>query len=677
VSVDDDPDAGAGPGAVLWRPDPDRAAATPMARFAASMAMRHGVPLADGAALHAWSIREPEAFWDGVRDDAGARMHQPAGAAVLLDADRMPGARWYPEARLNIAESLLFGGPDRSGGAGRADGDEAIVFRGEDGATRRLTQAELVAAVTRLAAALAADGVGAGDRVAGFLPNIPEAVIAMLAVASLGGTWSSCSPDFGLEGVHDRFGQIEPQVLFVTDAYRYAGRVHGCDATVQALAERLPSLRRIVRIGFVAPDPAPLPGRAGELCSGWADYLDAAAARPLSFAALPFDHPLYILYSSGTTGAPKCIVHGAGGTLLQHLKEHRLHAGVEPGDRVFFFTTCGWMMWNWLVSGLAAGATLLLYDGSPFHPDGHTLWRYASEERCTHFGTSAKFIDACAKAGLAPGEDHDLSAVRVLMSTGSTLLPESFDYVYERVSHDVCLSSMSGGTDIVSCFALGDPTRPVRRGELQALGLGMDVRAFDADGRAVPVGGTGELVCVAPFPAMPTGFFGDDDGSRYRAAYFARYPGVWCHGDWVTPTAHGGLVIHGRSDATLNPGGVRIGTSEIYRQVETLSEVTEAIVVGQSWQGDTRVVLFVKLAEGAVLDEALQRTIRQRIRTGASPRHVPARICAVTDIPRTRSGKIVELAVRRVVEGLDVDNVAALANPEALEQYRDREELGT
>lgn len=630
----------------------------------------HGVSLSSPSELHAWSIAEREDFWRGVITDSALIVdHAGSDAPALVNGHLMPGAQWFPEARLNFAENLLCAGSER------APNDTAIVFQGEDGNRVSYTHERLREDVAKLASALGAEGVGVGTRVAAFVPNIPEATIAMLAVSSLGGVWSSCSPDFGVQGVLDRFGQIEPEILFTANGYRYAGRVHASLPTVSALVAQMPSVRRLIVIPYVDEDLPAADGAAAEKVSFWRDYLDQAPARELSYERLPFDHPLYIAFSSGTTGKPKCIVHGAGGTLVQHVKEHRLHADVRPGDRVFFFTTCGWMMWNWLVSGLCAGATLLLFDGSPFHPDGDVLWRYAAQEKATHFGTSAKFIDACIKTGVTPGADHDLSSMRVLMSTGSTLAPESFDYVYEQVKKDVCLSSMSGGTDIVSCFVLGHPELPVRRGELQAFGLGLDIAAYDSDGKALPVGATGELVCQQAFPCMPTGFFADEDGSRYRAAYFERFDNVWCHGDWVTPTVGGGLVIHGRSDATLNPGGVRIGTAEIYRQVETLEQIIEAIVIGQRWDGDTRVVLFVRLAEGASLNDDLQSTIRTRIRKGASPRHVPAVILEVADIPRTRSGKIVELAVARVVNGDPVDNVGALANPEALELYRDLPEL--
>jgi len=632
----------------LWTPSPERAADTLLARFMA----RAG--FGDYAALHRWSVESPEAFWNLVWDFCEVRGER--GTRTLVDGDRMPGARWFPEARLNFAENLLRA----------ADDADAVVFWGEDRFRRRLSRRELAALVSRIAQALRAAGVGKGDRVAGYLPNLPEAVAAALATASLGAIWSSCSPDFGVQGVLDRFGQIEPKVLFCTDGYLYGGREFDCLEKSRAVLAKLPGVARCVTVPYLGAG-----GKVGETLQ---EFIAPFAARPPHFEPLAFDHPLYILYSSGTTGAPKCIVHGHGGTLLQHLKEHRLHCDLKPGDRLFYFTTLGWMMWNWLVSGLASGATLLLYDGSPFAARGRILFDLADAEGMTHFGTSAKYLDAIAKLGLAPRETHRLERLRAVLSTGSPLLPEGFDYVYARVKSDVCLSSISGGTDIVSCFVLGNPMLPVWRGEIQAKGLGMAVAVFDDEGRPVK-GQKGELVCTRPFPSMPVGFWNDPDGSRYRAAYFETFPGVWRHGDWCEETAHGGFVIYGRSDAVLNPGGVRIGTAEIYRPVETIEEVLESLVIGQEWQGDVRVVLFVKLKEGVRLDDALEAKIRRRIRENTTPRHVPDKILQVPDIPRTRSGKIVELAVREVVHGRPVKNLEALANPEALDHFRDRPEL--
>jgi acetoacetyl-CoA synthetase len=531
------------------------------------------------------------------------------------------------------------------------------------------TYAELRRVVARLAGALRDAGVGPGDRVAGFLPNCPEAVIAMLAATSLGATWSSCSPDFGVQGVLDRFGQIRPKVLFTADGYRYNGKRIDSMARIGGVLEQLEGVERVVLVPFLDPEPeiSALPGAIG-----WHEFLSDETK--LEFAQLPFDHPLYILYSSGTTGVPKCIVHGVGGTLLQHAKEHRLHTDIGREDVVFYFTTCGWMMWNWLVSGLATGATLVLYDGNPFHPGPEALWKIAEEEGITVFGTSAKYLAAVEKASYAPGRHHVLERLRAILSTGSPLMPASFDFVYRDIKADVQLASISGGTDIVSCFALGSPVLPVYRGELQCRGLGMAVEIFDDQGRS-HVDEPGELVCTRPFPSMPVGFWNDPDGSKYRAAYFERFPGTWHHGDWARLTPHGGLIIYGRSDAVLNPGGVRIGTAEIYRQVEKLEEIVESLAVGQDWGDDQRVVLFVRLREGMTLDEVLQAKIRKTIRENTTPRHVPAKILQVHDIPRTLSGKIVELAVRNVVHGRAVKNTDALANPEALEEFRGRPEL--
>ncbi len=655
----------------LWQPNPADIGSLSVVDFRQSIASKYNLQLDDYVALHSWSIQHRAEFWEELRRYCGVRLTQTNGADTLIDNGRIQEASWYPNASLNFAENLLFCGRQI-----RQDNDEAIVFRGEGGVSSRLTQAELVDAVTRLSAALAADGVEKGTRVAAYVSNMPESIVAMLAVTSLGAIWSSCSPDFGIDGVHDRFGQIEPEVLFCINGYHYAGKVHDVSETVNGLVERLPSVKRVVEIDFVGTGgQSRLQGSALEKRKSWGAYLTEAPERELEFTQVPFDHPLYIMFSSGTTGKPKCIVHGTGGTLLQHAKEHVMHAGVQPGDRVFFFTTCGWMMWNWLVGGLAAGATLMLYDGSPFHPDGNVLFDFAADEKFTHLGVSAKFIDACRNAQLNPIKTHDLSSLRVLMSTGSTLLPESFDYVYQHVKEDVCLSSMSGGTDIVSCFSLGNPELPVHRGELQCLGLGMDMQVFDEQGKAQAAGDPGELVCTQAFPCMPVGFYGDTDGSRYHKAYFDRFDNVWCHGDWSHITENHGLVIHGRSDATLNPGGVRIGTAEIYRQVEIFEEVQESIVIGQSWEGDTRVVLFVRLADNVNLDDELIKRIKSQIRSGATPRHVPAVIIQVADIPRTKSGKIVELAVRKVVHKQPIDNAEALMNPEALELYRDLPEL--
>jgi acetoacetyl-CoA synthetase len=644
----------------LWIPPPERAAASNMAAFMTFVNARHATAIADYAALHAFSVERMEDFWVAVWDFCGV-IAETRGDTVIADRQKMPGARFFPDARLNFAENLLR----------HADSSDAIAFWGEDRVRGRLSHGELRDEVSRMQQALAAAGVKAGDRVAAFMPNMPETVVTMLGAASLGATFTSCSPDFGVQGVVDRFGQVEPKILVCCDGYFYNGKVIESLPRIAEIVAQLPTVERVVVVPYASekPDVAAVP-RAVAL----AQFLQPFSPKPLQFARLPFNHPLYILYSSGTTGVPKCIVHGAGGVLLMHLKEHVLHCDVKSGDRLFYFTTCGWMMWNWLVSGLAAGATLLLYDGSPFLGRGNVLFDYAAAEGMTHFGTSAKFIDALAKAGLQPAKTHRLAALRAMLSTGSPLAPEGFDYVYANVKQDLCLSSISGGTDLVACFAGGAPILPVWRGELQCRMLGMKVEVWSDEGRPL-AGEKGELVCTAPFPTMPLGFWNDADGRKYRAAYYERYENVWRHGDWSEVTAHGGMVIYGRSDAVLNPGGVRIGTAEIYRQVERLDEVVESIVIGQDWQSDVRVVLFVKLRDGLELDAALVKKIRDTIRNNTTPRHVPAVVAQVTDIPRTKSNKIVELAVRAMVHGQPVKNREALANPEALEQFRNRPEL--
>ncbi len=666
----------------LWQPSPETVANANLTVFMSAANARRGAGCTDYASLWRWSVAHPEAFWSLVWEECGVIGER--GGAVLEQGGRMPGARWYPRARLNYAQNLL------RDAATRPD-EDVLVFWGEDKARRRLSRRQLYGEVSRFAQALRAQGVGEGDRVAGYLPNLPEAVVAMLATASLGAIWSSASPDFGVRGVLDRFGQIEPKVLVCVDGYRYNGKAVDCLAKNAQVAAQMPSVRRMVVVPYLRdrPDIGAVGDGAHNGVPGgvhFADFVAPFAAREIDFAPLPFDHPLFIMFSSGTTGVPKCIVHGHGGALLQHLKEHRLHGDVKPGDRLFYFTTCGWMMWNWLVSGLASHATLLLYDGSPFiagasGQPGSLLFDYADAEAMTHFGVSAKFVDAVAKTGLRPRETHRLSALRAIFSTGSPLAPEGFDYVYRDIKADVLLASISGGTDILSCFALGCPILPVHRGELQCRGLGMAVDVFGEDGKPLPAGSgenggeRGELVCTKPFPAMPVGFWNDPGGAKYRAAYFERFANVWCHGDFVELTARGGMIIYGRSDAVLNPGGVRIGTAEIYRQVEQLPDVVESLVIGQDWEQDVRVVLFVKLREGLTLDEALIARIGQQILMNATPRHVPAKILQVADIPRTKSGKIVELAVRDVVHGRAVKNMEALANPEALAFFRARSEL--
>ncbi len=644
----------------LWNPSPERVAKSNVTRFIQLVNEREGTRLGDYPSLYRWSVDEREKFWAAVWSFCGI-IGDLGDGPVLERGDEMPGARFFPTARLNFAENLLR----------RRDDALAVAFWGEDQVRRSLSFAELYDRVSVLAQALRDAGVGPGDRVAGYLPNLPEAVTGMLATSSLGAIWSSCSPDFGVRGVVDRFGQIEPKVLLSVDGYFYDGKRFDLTERLGPILEQIPSIRRLVIVPY-AGEGAPDLGdpRVVSLAEFVADYSPGT----IEFERRPFNHPLYILYSSGTTGVPKCIVHGAGGTLIQHMKEHRLHTDLEPGERLFYFTTCGWMMWNWMVTGLASGATLLLYDGSPFYPDGNVLFNLADELGMNVFGTSAKYIDAVKKAGLEPIRTHDLSTVRAILSTGSPLAPESFDFVYRSIKEDVCLSSIAGGTDLISCFVLGCPVLPVWRGEIQARGLGLAVEVFDESGRPVR-GEKGELVCTKAFPSMPVGFWNDPGDEKYRAAYFETYPDIWHHGDYVELTEHDGIVIHGRSDAVLNPGGVRIGTAEIYRQVEQLEPILESLVIGQDWDNDVRVVLFVRLREGLELDDALRTTIKTHIRRHATPRHVPAKIIQVADIPRTKSGKIVELAVRNVVHGRPVKNKDALANPEALALYADLPEL--
>ena len=645
---------------LLWQPSPERLEQANLARFSALINQRWKAGTSDHVNLYDWSIREPVKFWESMWDFAGV-VGDKGAQPYLVDPKKMPGAKWFPRARLNFAENLLR----------RRDDDTAIVFWGENKVRRKITFRELYDQVSCTAQALRGMGVVAGDRVAGFMPNMPETVIAMLATASIGAIWSSCSPDFGVQGVLDRFGQIEPKVLFCVDGYFYTGKTHDTLPRIEEIAKQVPSLQKVVVVSYVVPRPLidNIPNAVH-----LATFLSPYKPTDIAFERLPFNHPLYIVYSSGTTGVPKCIVHGAGGTLLQHLKEHQLHTDVKRGDRLFYFTTCGWMMWNWLVSGLASGATLLLYDGSPFYPNPNVLFDFADTEDMTIFGTSAKYIDALAKLGIKPKDTHRLASVKTMASTGSPLSPESFEYVYANIKQDVLLSSISGGTDIVSCFVLGSPWLPVWRGEIQTRGFGLKVEVYGEEGKPL-IGEKGELVCSAPFPSMPIGFWNDPDGKKYFDAYFAKFPNVWCHGDYMELTPRGTLVIYGRSDAVLNPGGVRIGTAEIYRQVEQLSDVVESLVIGQDWDNDVRVVLFVRLRDGLALDDGLTKRIKQQIKANTTARHVPAKVIQVADIPRTKSGKIVELAVRNVVHGLPIKNKEALANPEALDLYKDLPEL--
>ncbi|MGB0085777.1 MAG: acetoacetate--CoA ligase [Rhodomicrobiaceae bacterium] len=645
----------------LWSPKADAVAASNMTALMRYLSRHYGAYMADRRDLHEFSARVPELFWPALWDFCGIRGEKGA-PPYIANGDKMPGAKFFPHARLNFAENLLAE-PNRNA---------AIVFWSEDKIKRKLSWEELNALVSRFQQFLTAHGVGVGDRVAAMLPNLPEAIAAMLATTSLGAIWSSCSPDFGVQGALDRFGQIEPKIFIACDGYYYNGKDIRIAEKVREIAAALPGAPLTVIV--------PLLGAADEVAAGAGNAVSFEAAlapyavRDIAYTRLPFDHPLYILFSSGTTGVPKCIVHSAGGVLLQHLKEQRLHCDLKPGEALFYFTTLGWMMWNWLASGLASGATLLLYDGSPFHPGPNILFDYADAEGMSIFGTSAKYIDALRKAELRPRDTHRLDGVRMMTSTGSPLVPEGFDYVYDAIKPDIHLASMSGGTDLCASFVGGNPLAPVWRGEIQGPLLGMAVEVFDSDGKPLP-SGKGELVCTGPFPSMPVQFWNDPDGSKYHGAYFARFDNIWHHGDFAEWTRHGGMIIYGRSDATLNPGGVRIGTAEIYRQVEKLEEVREAIVVGQDWDNDVRVILFVVLRDGLALDDALMTRIKQQIRNGATPRHVPAKIIQVPDIPRTKSGKITEIAVRDIVHGREVKNREALANPEALDYYQGLTEL--
>lgn len=645
----------------LWAPNIKDMANGQMARFSATLDVKFPLTPQGFDQLHQWSIENRGDFWNALWDYCG--IIGDKGEIYLENENQMPGAKFFPQAKINFAENLLH----------RRGSDAAIHFKGEDKVERTVSWDELHDLVSRLQQAFIQNGVRKGDRIAAMMPNMPETVAAMLAATSIGALWSSCSPDFGEKGVLDRFLQIEP-VLFITcDGYWYNGKQIDVVEKLKKIAPQLSARKNIIvpYLGQADQVATELPN--GVTLDG---FIEDFSPKEVEFERLPFDHPIYILFSSGTTGIPKCIVHSAGGVLTQHLKEHQLHGGVEPGDVVFYFTTCGWMMWNWLVTALASEATLALYDGSPFYPDGNILFDYADKFGITFFGTSAKFIDALRNQGLRPIDSHDLSAVRVIASTGSPLAPENFAYVYSGIKSNVHLASVSGGTDIVSCFVGGVPWKPVYAGEIQGPSLGMATAVWNDDGEPVRIE-KGELVCTKAFPSMPVKFWNDEDGSKYSAAYFERFDNIWCHGDFAEWSERGGMIIHGRSDATLNPGGVRIGTAEIYNQVEQMGEVLEALCIGQEWDNDTRVILFVVLAEGVELDDDLVRKIKLKIRTGASPRHVPAKVIPVKDIPRTKSGKITELAVRDIVHGRKVKNQEALANPEALEIYENLSELST
>lgn len=651
----------------LWQPSTERRERSGLARFLSCLAARRNLEFKDYAELHRWSVSDPGAFWYEVAHFTNV-IADWADAPVVRHPDKLPGAEWFPGARLNFAENLL-----------RYDDDHpAIIACDERGRERTLSHRQLRQEVARVAAGLRSAGVQTGDRIAAYMPNLAETVIGMLAASSLGAVWSSCSPDFGLRGVIDRFGQIEPVILLAADGYHYAGKDIDCVDAICNIVAQLPSVRKVVLVPNLRSElqlAAELEQLGKTHCEIvlWQDL--GHAQTKLEFTRLPFNHPLYILYSSGTTGVPKCIVHGAGGALLTHLKEHQLHVDLQRDDRLFYFTTCGWMMWNWLVSALASGATLILFDGSPFHPDEGVLWRMAESLRVTHFGTSPKYLSSLEKSGYQPAKQVSLPTLRTILSTGSPLTAAGFEFVYRDIKADLHLASISGGTDLLACFAIGDPLAPVYAGQLQCAALGMAVDIVDESGESLPPGVKGELVCRQSFPSVPIGFWNDPDGSRLRKAYFERFAGLWHHGDYAERTPQGGFIIHGRSDAVLNPGGVRIGTAEIYRVVDTLPEVLESVCIGQHWQGDVRIVLFLKLREGLVLDDALRGRVRQSIRRETSPRHVPAKILAVRDIPRTLSGKIVELAVSDVVHGRAVSRTDALANPSALDEFRDRPEL--
>lgn len=646
----------------LWSPTPQQVETTNLKHFMAEVNTQYKMNLLTFEDLHQWSLEFKEEFWQKVWSLGGV-ISSEKGKQAIRTPQGLFKPEFFSDARLNYAENLLKVRPSEA---------PVLVFWGEDKVKRSLNFQDLYEQTARLAAYLKSLGVQKGDRVAGYLPNTPEAVIGMLGTTSLGAIWTSCSPDFGIKAMGDRFGQVTPKVLLMAEGYFYNGKRFDCLEKIEPLQNELKSLEKIIVFPYGDQDMS-LPSLPNLI--SWEDALSSFQdVCEITFAQVPFNHPLFIMYSSGTTGVPKCIVHGVGGTLLQHLKEHQLHCDIKPKDRIFYFTTCGWMMWNWQISALASGATLLLYDGSPFYPSGEILWTYAQQEKATLFGTSAKYIEALQKAGIDPHKSHDFKSLRMITSTGSPLVPEGFEFVYQHISSTLCLSSISGGTDIISCFLLGNPTGPVWPGELQAPGLGMDVRVFNENGHAV-VGEKGELVCCNPFPSMPLFFWGDKEDKKYHEAYFEKFPNAWCHGDYVEKTDHGGFIIYGRSDTVLNPGGVRIGTAEIYRQVEQIPEVLESLVVGQDWKEDVRVILFVKLRGKLTLVPELIDKIKRHIRLHTSPRHVPSKILQVSDIPRTKSGKIVELAVREVIHDRPVKNLSSLANPDALELYKNLKDL--
>ncbi|MAH05691.1 MAG: acetoacetate--CoA ligase [Alphaproteobacteria bacterium] len=646
----------------LWSPSQSAVENSNMFKFKTYLEKKYNVTLPDYPSFYFWSIEHAEDFWSEYWDYAG--LIGDKGNVVIANKDQIEQAKFFPEARINYAENMLK----------RRDEAPAIIFKTEQGPERTDSFADVYAAVSKIRQAMVNEGVEKGDRIAAYMPNMPETIYVALAAASLGAIFSSASPDFGAGGVIDRFGQTEPKLLFTVDHYYYGGKNLDQRTKLADILPALPSVQKTIIIPNVQDDldTSALPNTVR-----YEDFIASYAVQDIAFTRVEFNHPLYIMFSSGTTGAPKCIVHGHGGTLIQHVKELSLHCDLKKGERIFYYTTCGWMMWNWLISGLAVDATVLLYDGSPFHEDGHILWDFTTRHKCNVFGTSAKYIEALKTNHIFPKDHYDLSDLRMITSTGSPLVHEGFDFVYDHIKSDVHLASIYGGTDVITAsFGIGNPISPVYRGELQGSALGVDVQIFDDEGQPMAEGtGAGELVCVNAHPSMPVGFWNDPDGAKYHKAYFAEYENIWHHGDWVEKTINHGLIVHGRSDATLNPGGVRIGTAEIYRQVEKIEDVAESICVGQNWEGDVRVILFVVMKPGKTLDEDLIKQIRTQIRVGASPRHMPAKVIAVADIPRTRSGKITEIAVRDVIHGRKVKNVEALANPESLELYKDIAEL--
>ncbi len=645
---------------ILWKPTKKQIQDSQMTRFTEFVNNHHQLSLQNYDELHNWSVNNIADFWQTFWEFSKI-IHTGEFVSAVDDESKMPGAKWFSGVKLNFAENLLRYRDDKI----------VLIFKGEGRKSQNITYKQLYDRVTILAGAMSYVGVQPGDRIAGFLPNMPIAVIAMLATASIGAIWSSCSPDFGIKGVLDRFKQIEPKLLFTVDEYNYNGKKFNYLDKVNHIAEQLPSLKYVVVNPYISHTV-----NVDDIPKGisYKNFINKSPKQELQFEQLPFDHPLYIMYSSGTTGMPKAIVHGAGGTLIQHLKELRLHTNLTRDDNIFYFTTCGWMMWNWLISSLAVGSTIVLYDGSPFYPDGNTLWNLTDELGITVFGTSAKYIASCEAVGIHPIGNNELSKLRTILSTGSPLKEESFDYIYSNVKNDVTLSSIAGGTDIISCFVLGNPNLPVHRGEIQCRGLGMNVHSYSIDGNSL-IDKQGELVCTTPFPSMPIYFWKDTDDKKYQKAYFDEYPGIWHHGDYISISEHGGITMHGRSDATLNPGGVRIGTSEIYRVVENMLEIDDSLVIGQEWSGDERVILFVKLNDEYILDEELINEIKKLIKSNCSPRHIPAKILDTPDIPYTINGKKVELAVKKIIAGKNISNRDALANPESLDYYKDLKEL--